>query len=75
MEFFHTTGLSFSQTMPMLWRVLVVLDRIKNTHIPELCVNDLPVVYRLRSHGSSMFLFYSTSNNPLIRWTTRKEED
>ncbi|KAJ0766102.1 hypothetical protein HanPI659440_Chr08g0311611 [Helianthus annuus] len=75
MDFFRTTGLSFSQTMPMLWRVLVLLDRIKNTHIPELCVNDLPVVYWLRSHGSNRFQFYSTSNNPLVLRATRNEEE
>ena len=74
-EFFRTTGLSFSQTMPMLWRVLIVLDRIKNTHIPELSVNDLPIAYRLRSHGSSRFLFYSTSHDPLILRATRNEEE
>ncbi|MFS7911723.1 hypothetical protein Hanom_Chr02g00121461 [Helianthus anomalus] len=74
MDFFRTTGLSFSQTMPMLWQVLVVLDRIKNTHVPKLYVNDLPIVYRLRSHGSSRFLFYSTTNNPLVLRATRNKE-
>ncbi|MFS7963969.1 hypothetical protein Hanom_Chr08g00744551 [Helianthus anomalus] len=73
--FFRTTGLSFNQTMPMVWRVLVVLDCIKNNHIPDICVNDLPVVYRLSSHGSSRFLFYSTTNNPLILRATRNKEE
>ncbi|KAF5767404.1 hypothetical protein HanXRQr2_Chr14g0623961 [Helianthus annuus] len=54
-KFFHTTGLSFNQTMPMVWRVLIVHDRIKKNHIPDLSINDLPIVYRLRSHGSSRF--------------------
>ncbi|MFS7984779.1 hypothetical protein Hanom_Chr11g00990601 [Helianthus anomalus] len=35
-EFFHITKNSFSQTMSMLWLVLLILDRIKNTHIPDL---------------------------------------
>ncbi|MFS8000492.1 hypothetical protein Hanom_Chr12g01178991 [Helianthus anomalus] len=61
--------------MPMLWRVLLVLDRIKNAHIPDLSVHDLPLTYRLRSHGSSRFLFYSTSNDPLILRATRNEEE
>ncbi|MFS7945179.1 hypothetical protein Hanom_Chr06g00521121 [Helianthus anomalus] len=73
-KFFRTTGLSFSQTMPMVWRVLIVLDRIKKNHIPDLCVNDIPIVYRIRSHGSIRFLFYSTSNNLLILKATRNEE-
>ncbi|MFS8017278.1 hypothetical protein Hanom_Chr15g01378521 [Helianthus anomalus] len=75
MEFFHTTDLSFSQTMHMVWRVLLVIDCIKNNHVPDLCINDLPMVYRLRSHGSSRFLYYSTTNNPFIIRATRNEEE
>ncbi|KAM0047082.1 hypothetical protein Hdeb2414_s0009g00324311 [Helianthus debilis subsp. tardiflorus] len=74
-NFFRMTSLSFSQIMPMLWRVLVVLDRIKNIHISELSIIDLPIAYWLRSHGSSRFLFYSTSPDPLIFRATRKEEE
>ncbi|KAF5772522.1 hypothetical protein HanXRQr2_Chr13g0577991 [Helianthus annuus] len=74
-EFFNITKISFSQTMPMLWRVLLVLDRIKNTHIPDLSVHDLPLAYRLRCHGSCRFLFYSTSSDPLILRATRNEEE
>ncbi|KAJ0434740.1 hypothetical protein HanOQP8_Chr17g0670081 [Helianthus annuus] len=74
-DFFRITKLSFSQTMPILWRVLLVLDRIKNAHIPELSVHDLPLAYQLRAHGSCRFLFYSTSNDPLILRATRNEEE
>ncbi|MFS8034469.1 hypothetical protein Hanom_Chr17g01581481 [Helianthus anomalus] len=66
MDFFRVTGLSFSQTMPMVWRILLVLDRINTNHIPDLSIEDLPLAYRLRSHGSSRFLLFSTSNSPLI---------
>ncbi|MFS7932911.1 hypothetical protein Hanom_Chr04g00373471 [Helianthus anomalus] len=61
--------------MHMLWVVLVVLDRIKNTHILELSVNDLSLAYRLRSHGSNRFLFNSTSNDHLILQATSNEEE
>ncbi|MFS7978247.1 hypothetical protein Hanom_Chr10g00913311 [Helianthus anomalus] len=74
-EFFRVTKISFSQTMPMLWRVLLVLDRIKNAHIPDLSVHDLPLAYRLRCHGSCRFLFYSTCSDPLILRATRNEEE
>ncbi|MFS7930541.1 hypothetical protein Hanom_Chr04g00345531 [Helianthus anomalus] len=74
-EFFHITKISFSQTMPMLWRVLLVLDRIKNTHIPELSVHDLLLAYRLRCHGFCRFLFYSTSCDPLILRAARNVEE
>ncbi|KAJ0726042.1 hypothetical protein HanPI659440_Chr12g0465761 [Helianthus annuus] len=74
-EFFHITKISFSQTMPMLWRVLLVLDRIKNAHISERSVHGLPLAYWLRCHGSCRFLFYSTSSDPLILRATRNEEE
>ncbi|KAJ0697031.1 hypothetical protein HanOQP8_Chr10g0368031 [Helianthus annuus] len=65
-RFFELTGLSYAQTMPMVWRVLMVLDQIKSRHVPDLCVEDLPIAYRLCSHGNSRFLLFSTSKNPLI---------
>ncbi|KAJ0482333.1 hypothetical protein HanRHA438_Chr13g0610681 [Helianthus annuus] len=58
MQFFRTTGISFAQTMPMVWRVLIILNQIKNLHCPDLCIEDLPISYRLRSHGSSRFLLF-----------------
>ncbi|KAJ0867056.1 hypothetical protein HanRHA438_Chr12g0558741 [Helianthus annuus] len=61
--------------MPMLWRVLLILDQIKNAHIPNLSIHDFPLAYRLKAHGSSRFLFYSTSNDPLILQATRNEEE
>ncbi|MFS7912416.1 hypothetical protein Hanom_Chr02g00129701 [Helianthus anomalus] len=48
---------------------------ILKNYIPDLRINDLPIVYRLRSHGSSRFLLYSTSNNPLILKATRNGEE
>ncbi|KAJ0447853.1 hypothetical protein HanHA89_Chr17g0709991 [Helianthus annuus] len=75
MRFFHLTVLSFAYTMPMVWRVLVVLDQIKTHHIPNLCIEDLPIAYRLRSHGSSRFLHFSTSKNPLILKVTKNEDE
>ncbi|KAJ0834598.1 hypothetical protein HanRHA438_Chr16g0745471 [Helianthus annuus] len=74
MQFFRTTGLSFAQTMPMVWRVLIVLNQIKALHIPDLCIEDIPIAYRLRSHGNSRFLLFSTSSNPLILRVTRNED-
>ncbi|MFS8007334.1 hypothetical protein Hanom_Chr14g01259811 [Helianthus anomalus] len=46
---------------------------VSNAHISELSVHDLPLAYRLRSHGFCRFLFYSTSNDPLILRATRNE--
>ncbi|MFS8034384.1 hypothetical protein Hanom_Chr17g01580531 [Helianthus anomalus] len=71
-RFFELTGLGYAQTMPMVWRVLVTLDQIRSRHIPDLCIEDLPVAYRLHSHGNSRFLLFSTSKNPLILKGTKK---
>ncbi|KAJ0846930.1 hypothetical protein HanRHA438_Chr15g0730451 [Helianthus annuus] len=74
MQFFRTTGISFAQTMPMVWRVLIVLNQIKNLHYPDLCIEDMPIAYRLRSHGSRWFLLFSTSSKPLILKAIKNED-
>ena len=74
MEFFRITGLCFAQTMPMVWRVLIMLNQIKTLHVPDLCIEDLPLAYRLRSHGNSRFLLFSTSSNPLILKASKNED-
>ncbi|KAF5803197.1 hypothetical protein HanRHA438_Chr06g0277831 [Helianthus annuus] len=47
MQVFRKTGLSFSQMMPMVWRVLIVLNQIKALHVPNICIEDIPIAYRL----------------------------
>ncbi|KAF5761228.1 hypothetical protein HanXRQr2_Chr16g0762631 [Helianthus annuus] len=74
MQFFRITGLCFAQTMPMVWRVLIMLNQIKTLHVPDLCIEDLPIAYRLRSHGNSHFLLFSTSSNPLILKASKNED-
>ncbi|KAM0055880.1 hypothetical protein Hdeb2414_s0006g00211271 [Helianthus debilis subsp. tardiflorus] len=74
-RFFELTDLSYAQTMPMVWRVLVTLEQIKSRHVPDLCIEDLPISYRLRSHGSSLFLLFSTSKDPLILQATKNKDD
>ncbi|KAJ0688363.1 hypothetical protein HanOQP8_Chr11g0393501 [Helianthus annuus] len=73
-RFFKLTSLSYAQTMPMVWRVLLVLDQIKSRHVPVHCVKDVPIAYRLRFHGNSRFLLFSTSKNPLILKATKNED-
>ncbi|KAF5773699.1 hypothetical protein HanXRQr2_Chr13g0591471 [Helianthus annuus] len=72
-RFFELIGLSYAQTMPMVWRVLMVPDQIKSRHCPDLCIEDLPIAYRLRSHGNNHFLLFPTSKNPLILKATKNE--
>ncbi|MFS7955692.1 hypothetical protein Hanom_Chr07g00645621 [Helianthus anomalus] len=73
-RFFELTGLTYAQTILMVWRVLMVLNQIKSHHCPDLCIEDLPIAYRLRSHGNSRFLLFSTSKNPLILKATKNED-
>ncbi|MFS7927093.1 hypothetical protein Hanom_Chr04g00304861 [Helianthus anomalus] len=73
-RFFELTGLSYAQTMPMVWRMLVTLDQIRSRFIPHLCIEDLPVAYRLRSQGNSRFLLFLTSKNPLILKPIKNED-
>ncbi|MFS7948970.1 hypothetical protein Hanom_Chr06g00566051 [Helianthus anomalus] len=44
-------------------------------HVPYLCIEDLLIAYRLRSHGSNQFLLFSTSKDPLILKATKNEDD
>ncbi|KAM0047139.1 hypothetical protein Hdeb2414_s0009g00325001 [Helianthus debilis subsp. tardiflorus] len=74
-RFFYLTGLSYAQIMHMVWRVFVTLDQTKTRHLPDLCIKDLPIAYRVRSHGCSRFLHFSTSKNPLILKDTKNEDD
>ncbi|XP_021991059.1 uncharacterized protein LOC110887798 [Helianthus annuus] len=58
----------------MVWRVPIVLNQIKNLHCSDLRIEDLPIAYRLRSHGSSRFLLFSTSGKPLILKATKNKD-
>ncbi|KAM0044286.1 hypothetical protein Hdeb2414_s0010g00351401 [Helianthus debilis subsp. tardiflorus] len=49
-RFFELTCLSYAQSMPMVWRVLVTLDQIKARHVPDQCIEDLPI-------GDKIFFF------------------
>ncbi|KAJ0733767.1 hypothetical protein HanPI659440_Chr11g0412111 [Helianthus annuus] len=74
MQFFRTSDLYFAQTMPMVWRVLIVLNQIKTLHVLDLCIKDIPIAYRLWSHVNSRFLLFSSSSNPLILKVTRNKD-
>ncbi|KAJ0785917.1 hypothetical protein HanOQP8_Chr02g0048891 [Helianthus annuus] len=60
--------------MPMVWRVLLTLNQIKTFHVPDLCIEDLPITYRLRSHGNDRFFLFSTFSNPLVIKASRNED-
>ncbi|MFS7898888.1 hypothetical protein Hanom_Chr00s033669g01771091 [Helianthus anomalus] len=54
-------------------RVLILLNQIKTFHVPDLCIEGIPIAYRLRSHGNSRFSLFSTSINPFILKVTKNE--
>ena len=55
-EFFQRTGLSYIQAMPMLWRVLFMVNHLKNLHSLDFDIEELASVYEIKSHGSSRYL-------------------
>ena len=66
-RFFEKTGLSFIQTMPMVWRTLITLERLIDLYNLDLDVADLALIYDLRSHGSSRYLLkHKLDHEPLI---------
>ncbi|MFS7962628.1 hypothetical protein Hanom_Chr08g00728881 [Helianthus anomalus] len=62
--FFDLTGLRFAQTMPMVWRVLVMLDQIKSRHIPVFCPTATAISY-----------FFQLPKTPLILKATKNEDE
>ncbi|MFS7934674.1 hypothetical protein Hanom_Chr05g00394421 [Helianthus anomalus] len=56
-EFFRITGLSYARTTIVMCRVLLVLDKLVNSHGLNFYIPVLASVYNLRTHGSNNFVF------------------
>ena len=56
-DFFMITGLSFIQTMPIIWRVLYWINLLNENKKLNIGVEELASVYDLQTYGSSRFLF------------------
>ncbi|MFS8023868.1 hypothetical protein Hanom_Chr16g01456561 [Helianthus anomalus] len=56
-RFFTFTGLSYSQAMPILWRVLYTVEQIINNEGLDFNLSEFSHLYSLVSHGSHRFLF------------------
>ncbi|KAF5795599.1 hypothetical protein HanXRQr2_Chr08g0341551 [Helianthus annuus] len=78
-SFFSLTGISFIQAMPMVWRVLITLERIIEQHGIDLGMSELSEMYDLVSHGSHRYLlkrkpgeehpiFKATKNDTNWKW-------
>ncbi|KAJ0847739.1 hypothetical protein HanPSC8_Chr13g0548731 [Helianthus annuus] len=77
MEFFQTTGLCFAQTMPMVRRILLTLNQIKTFHVPDLCIEDLPIAYRSRNEDGWQRKFFFVKRDSIdegnslpVKWLT-----
>ena len=55
-EFFNTTGLSYSQFMPQVWRILYTLCKLNEKHDLTIGVPEIALHYKLRTHGHSRFV-------------------
>ncbi|MFS7956146.1 hypothetical protein Hanom_Chr07g00651161 [Helianthus anomalus] len=53
--FFSNTKIYYSQVIPLLWRILYILDKLSRTHSLDINVSELATVYELRTHGASLF--------------------
>ncbi|KAJ0814284.1 hypothetical protein HanPSC8_Chr17g0783811 [Helianthus annuus] len=55
-SFFSLTGISYIQARPMVWRVLITLERIVEQQDIDLGISELAEMYDLVSHGSHRYL-------------------
>lgn len=73
-QFFTVTKLCYSQTKPMIWRILHVIQNLIDSHSLSFGIAELAHSYNLRSHGSSYFLFQVKSGQQhLVLCTTQND--
>lgn len=73
-EFFSTTGICYSQTMPMVSRVLSVLQNVIDSHDLQLGIPEIAQTYNLRTHGNHYFLLQTkTKRLPLVARATQND--
>ncbi|KAJ0726095.1 hypothetical protein HanPI659440_Chr12g0466371 [Helianthus annuus] len=73
-RFFTYIGLSYSQAMPMLWRVLYTFERLIRYEGLSFNLSKLASLYNLVSHGSHRFLFKAKPQHPLPLLKTTKND-
>ncbi|MFS7914342.1 hypothetical protein Hanom_Chr02g00152261 [Helianthus anomalus] len=73
-HFFTLTGLSYNQTMPMLWRVLYTLEQIIKDEGLDFNLSELAYLYNLVSHDSHRFVFKAKPQQPLPLLKTTKND-
>jgi hypothetical protein len=58
-QFFEKTKLAYSQTMPMIWRILHSIDLLNKQKGLVIGLPELAACYQLRTHGHSRFVLQS----------------
>ena len=75
-SFFKRTGLSFIQAMPMIWRTLFTLERLISERAIDFGLEEMAMVYHIRSHGSSRYIFKTQSGRDhLVLRSTQSTEN
>jgi hypothetical protein len=74
-DFFRATGLSYAQAMPVVWRILHVLNHLVEDLGLDIRVSDLATLYNLRTHGSSRFVLQLIRKEVCPVFKTTKNED
>ncbi|KAM0049977.1 hypothetical protein Hdeb2414_s0008g00292221 [Helianthus debilis subsp. tardiflorus] len=72
--FFTLTGLCYIQAMPMVWRVLYIVEHIIEQEGIGIGMSELSQLYNLVSHGSYRYLFKSKPQKPLPILKTTKND-
>ena len=73
-QLFACTGISFVQAMPMVWRVLSVIEEALASHPLEFSISELSYLYNLVTHGSSRFVLKSKIGRALPVLKTKRND-
>ncbi|KAK9069355.1 hypothetical protein SSX86_011258 [Deinandra increscens subsp. villosa] len=75
-DFFKVTGLSYAQTMPMVWKILYSIDSLNRSRNLSIGIPEICATYNLRTHGNSRFVLQArTSDSHLIPRATHNDHD
>ncbi|KAJ0580604.1 hypothetical protein HanRHA438_Chr04g0169631 [Helianthus annuus] len=74
MQFFRTTAISFAQTMPMVWRVLIVLNQFKNLTALTSASRTFRLLTASVHTVPVSFYSFQLPANPFILKATKNED-
>ena len=73
-DFFAITGISYIQTMSVVWRILYWIYTLNNNESMSLDVADIATMYDLQTFGSSSFVLKVKAGHPHLVLKTRHND-